>query len=81
MCLRISYVIAQRLSDVVDRVLDLVEMVVDVFQRTPNERMVGGILPAGSFDECSREACHHDAERGDDCDQYALTHGRSSPRT
>jgi hypothetical protein len=50
---------------VIYRVLDLVEVLVDAIESTPNCRMVIGVLSAGSLDERGGDACHDDGERGD----------------
>ena len=51
MCLLVVYVSAESLRDVVDCVLDLVEVLVDAVQPTPNLCVVVCVLPAGSFDQ------------------------------
>ena len=70
---------------VVDRVLDLVEVLVDAIESTPDCRVVVGVLPASSFDKRGGDACHDDGERSDQGDDYFGTHaatfGVLSPRT
>ena len=81
MSLLVVYVRRERVRHVVDRVLDLVEMLVDAVQPKTNGCVIGGIFLAGAFDERRREARRHDGDRPDDCDDDRLRHGNESPRT
>jgi hypothetical protein len=80
MCLLVVYVRSERLGDIVDRVFDLVEVLVYPVEPTSNLSVVVGILPAGSLDESGGESGGDDGDGPDDGDHDGLRHGRSSPR-
>ena len=81
MCLLVVYVCSERLGDVVDRVFDLVEVLVYTVEPTPDGGVIVGILAPGALDESRRESGGDDCYRADDRDDYLDSHGRSSPRT
>lgn len=81
MCLLVVYVCSERLGDVVDRVFDLVEVLVYTVEPTANLRVVVGIFTAGALDEGRRESGGDDCDRADERDEDGFRHGRSSPRT
>lgn len=81
MCLLVVYVCSERLGDVVDRVFDLVEVLVYTVEPTAHLRVVVGILAAGALDEGRRESGGDDCDRTDEGDEDGFRHGRSSPRT
>jgi hypothetical protein len=80
MCLLVVYVRSERLGDIVDRVFDLVEVLVYAIEPMPNLRVVVGIFAAGSLDECRGESGGDDGDGPDNGDHDGLCHGRSSPR-
>lgn len=81
MCLLVVYVCSERLGDVVDRVFDLVEVLVYTVEPTANLRVVVGIFAAGALDEGRGESGGDDCDRADQGDEDGFRHGRSSPRT
>ena len=81
MCLLVVYVCSERLGDVVDRVFDLVEVLVYTVEPTPDGGVIVGIFAPGALDEGRRESGGDDCDRSDDRDDDFDPHGRSSPRT